>query len=362
MAIGGPSWQDIYDVGLAALGSRRSALVVRPGDVTDAYLCGGATMANIVIGSAAKGFRATLVLGAQGDDLTVVCHDRGVDRDEGDKAVGTVTFTRPSSGASGTIPAGTRVAPDPDSVTGQFPTFTTDHDLTFGTADLSLSVTCTATVVGKDGNVDVAEVARCLDTLFDTTFTVTNGNKFAGGSEPEADDDLQARTMSYPLVLRRGTEDALEYAAKLANGVKRAAVTRDSSTGIVSVYICDADGNANAALASAAATIIEGPPAWRSAGDVVNVYAAALYTQDLQLSLQVRTGVDVNALLARVTAAVTARMRKLKPGETLYRTMISTAAEQVDPQSIVSCTVVSPAADVVPTTSQAIRAGVITYP
>lgn len=361
MPIGGPSWQDIYDVGLSALQSRRPSLIVRAGDVSDAYLCGGATMANIVIGAGAKGFRSTLVLGAKGDDLTVVCHDRGVDKDLGDKAVGTVTFTRPSAGAAGTILAGTRVAPQPDSVTGQFPTFTTDHDLAFLTTDLSLSVTCTATAVGKLGNVDAGDVERVLDSVFDSTFTVTNSERMSGGNEVESDDDLQARTMSFPLVLRRGTADALEYAAKLAPGVKRASVTRDSGTNIISVYVCDADGNANAALAAKAAAVIEGPPAWRGAGDVVNVYGAALFAQNIMYALTVRAGADVAALIGRINQATIARMQKLKPGETLFRSMLSTAAENVDTQSIVSCIPIVPAADIVPSASQAIRAGLISY-
>ena len=117
MTIGIPSHQDVYDIGLAALQSRRPSLIVNPGDITDAYLEGGATMADAVLAATAHNCRAVLLDGAQGDDLHVVMLDRGVTWDQGDEAVGQVTFTRSSDAlGNGTIPAGTQVASQPAAV------------------------------------------------------------------------------------------------------------------------------------------------------------------------------------------------------------------------------------------------------
>lgn len=355
------SYQDLYDIGLATLQSRRPSIVVRPGDVSDAYVSAGASMANAIIGVGARGFRSVLLFGAEGDDLHVVSHDRGVDWDPGDPAVGTVTFSRIGTGPVGVIPSGTRVATDPDSVTGAFPTFTTDVDAIFATSDTSKSVTCTCTQIDAIGNAEANTVTRILDTITLTGISVTNSVRFAGGSAAESDADLQARTAAFPLVLRRGTEDALIFGAKLTPGVKRASLV-NSGGGVITMYVSDADGNSNTALADAARAVINGPPAWRSAGDTVVVIAASLLTIDVDYSLVVRAGVDVNALFARTDAAGRAAVGRLQPGETFYRTIFSTAVENVDRQSIVSCRVNVPAADLAPTTSsQVIRVGLVTH-
>ena len=354
------SYQDIYDIGLATACGRRPQLVVRPGDVTDAIISAGASMANTVIGSGARAFRSVLLFGAEGDDLHVVSHDRGVDWDPGDKAVGLVTFGRLSPGAAGTITAGTRVATDPDSITGAFATFTTDVDVTFQTTDLAKSIAATCTEIDSAGNVAPGAITRILDGITLTNISVTNAAVFAGGSPSEPDLDLQARTAAFPLVLRRGTEDALIFGAKQTPGVKRASLI-SAGDGLITLYVADADGNSNQTLADAAKRIIDGPPAWRSAGDVVSVIASSLFLQDVDYTLTVRAGVDINSLLSRTDAAVTNTLRRLQPGETLYRSAISTAVENVDTRSIVSCTINNPPANIVPTVSQSIRVGTLSH-
>lgn len=353
------SYQDFYDIGLATAQTRRPTLVVRVGDVSDAFISAGATMANAIIGVGARGFRSTLLFGAEGDALHVVSHDRGVDWDPGDKAVGTATLSRVAIGGSGTIPAGTRVATDPDQ-SGNFATFVTDVDVAFLGADLSKSVSATCTVIGKGGNVAAGAITRILDSIPLPNILVTNSDKFAGGSPAESDEDLQARTAAFPLVLRRGTEDALIFGAKLTPGVKRVSVV-SSGGGIVTMYVSDADGNSNQALADATRRVIDGPPAWRSAGDIVIPVAASLFTQDFDYSLTVKAGVDVNALFARTDAAATNAMGRLQPGATLFRSALSTAIENVDSRSIVACRVNNPAADIVPLQSQIIRIGTVTH-
>lgn len=359
MPTGGPSWQDIYDVGRAALQARRPRFIVRPGDATDAVLCGGATMANIIIGAGAKGFRNTLIDGAEGDDLTVRCRDSSVERDQGDAATGIVSFTRAAPGAGGTIPAGTRVASAQDPITGAFATFTTNTALVFNAADLSKSVAVTCTQIGSLGNVGAAQVNRILDTLFSSAFTATNSVTMAGGTEREEDPDLRTRTKLFPQTLSKGTVDALLYGAKLVDGVKRASIVVDETTGVINLYVSDANGNSNQALADAVSLAFVND--WRGAGDIVNVIAATLYTVDVSITLTVKAGVDVNAIIDLVSQAIKARVARLNPGETLYRDMISSAAINVAPDKIVSCNVVSPAANLVPTATQVIRIGTVNH-
>lgn len=348
-----PSWQDYYDIGRSTLQTRRPRLVLYQGDVTDAVLCATASACSMLTAYGANRFLAAFLDGAAGDDLTNLARDRGVERDLGDESIGTVTFSRISfSIGAGTIPAGTRIASDPDS-SGNFSTFTTQIDVVFGPTDLSKSVNATCTKVGLAGNVASGTVIRILDSIFDVSITVTNAVRFAGGSEIESDPDLRDRVRGFFLTQARGTVDALVYGAKTVAGVKRVAVIPDYDTGIVTVYVSDADGNANSAMTDAVQSELENH--WAAAGDVIVVVGAVLVIEAIDISLTVKTGVDVNSLLDRVRQAVVSRVARLNPGETLYRDMISAAARDVDKDSILSVVVNTPPANIAPSTGQVLR-------
>lgn len=352
MATTAPSWQDLYDLGRATLQARNPRLIVIEGDVTDAALAGAATMASSVIAYAATRIAACFLDGAIGQDLTDLAHDRGVEKDLGDKAVGTVTIARVSAGlGAGTVAAGTRIASEPDA-SGAFVIFTTDVDLVFGGGDLTHDVRATCSKVGVAGNVDVSTVSRIFDSLWDPTLTVINAARFAGGAPEESDEDLRDRVRGFFLTQAKGTIDALIYGAKTVSGVKRASIDVNYDTGIVTVYVSDTDGNSNAAMTTAVETAMID---WADAGDVVNVVGATLYIQVVNISLTVRTGVNISALLDRVRDAVVARLARLNPGETLYRDMIQAAARDVDREAILTVVVNTPAANVSPSVGQVIR-------
>lgn len=348
-----PSWQDLYDIGRATLQARNPSLQLVPGDVTDAYLCGAATMGSQVIAFAANRFLATFLDGAFGTDLTNLARDRGVIRDTGDNAIGTVQFSRPSASlGAGVISAGKRIATQPDS-NGSFSVFTTDVDVVFGGTDLGpFSTTATCTTIGNAGNAAAGAVTRILDSLWDPTVVVTNPTQFACGSEQESDPDLRDRVRGFFLTEARGTRDALIFGAKTVPGVKRASLTVDPVTGIITLYVSDADGNANAAMVAAVQTEIAN---WADAGDIVNVIGATLVIQSVNVSLTVKLGVDVNSLLNNVRLAIIARLARLIPGDTLYRDMISAAVRDVDRNNILSVTVNTPAVNVATSTGQVLR-------
>lgn len=354
-----PSWQDYYDVGQYTVQVRRSKLVVYPGDVTDAMIAGCASVATTLQGYAAGRFKITFLDGAFGDDLTAACHDRGVDRNLGAKSVGQITISRPTSAqGAGTIEAGFSFATQPDS-SGQFQTYTVDNDVVFGSGDLTKVADATCTVIDVVGNVVPAAINRILNIalLWDPTLLVTNVDKFAGGAPQESDDSLRDRTRNFWTTQSRGTIDALIFAAKLVPGVVRVSVVVDDS-GLITVYVADVDGNSNQALADAVAAVIEGPPAWRDAADIVTTIGATLLLETIDLTLTVRAGVDVTSLLDRVRSAVVAAVNRLNPGETLERELISTAAMNVDPDSIKKARVNVPVVDLVPDEDQSIATNV----
>lgn len=356
-----PSWQDLFDMFNYSAQVARPGLIINEGDASDAYGRGVASVGTSIIGYGAGRFAATFLDGAVNDDLTDLAHDHGVDRDTGDAAVTSLTIARPTATAgAGTIPTGTRFSTTPD-LTGAFQVFTNNVPVVFAAGTLSVAgVSATCTVIGGAGEVGAATVTRILDlnSLWDQTLTVTN-TVAAGGLEQESDEDLRDQTRGFFLTQRRGTADAIIYGAKLTPGVSRASLEVDSGTGVITVFVSDSSGNSNAALAAAAQAVIDGPPAWRGAADIVNVVAASLFTVNVAVQLVVKAGVDTDSLVQRVQDAITNAMKRLNPGDTLYPDLITTAAKNVDSTSIVSCVLVTPVVAIVPSVNQAIRAGVV---
>lgn len=360
-----PSWQDIYDTGMYVLQARRPKLVVNQGDVTDAFLAGVASMVDVALAEAAAEFLATYLDGAQGDDLTNLAHDRGVDRDPGDNSVGSVKFSRVGAGVgAGTIPAGFLAGSVADR-NGSFASFITNVDTVFGGADLTKTVNATCTAIGPGGNVAAGTVTRMLASAFDPSITVTNPVLFAGGGDQESDPDLRDRVRGFFLTQAKATIDAIAFGAKTVSGVSRVTVVVDPSTGIITVYVADQFGNSNAAMIAAVTAIM---PQWAGADSIVNVIGGVIFVQVINLSLTVKQGTDVSSLLDAVRKSVLSAVGRLVPGDgaglgTLYRDAISTAAKDVDRNNIVSCQVNVPATNIQPVSGQIIRTtlNVITF-
>lgn len=355
------SWQDYYDIGKAALQTRRPKLVVEEGDVSDAVLAGAASMASALTAYANRRYRARFLDGSSGDDLKENARDRGVEPDLGDEAIGYLTLTRPTASVgAGTITAGKRVASQADS-TGAFVTFTLDEDVVFGALDLvKTNVPATCTVVGKTGNVAASTIERFIDDIFDPSIIPSNPERFAGGVEAESDEEIRDRVRGFFLTQARGTLDALDFGARQVPGVDRVSIVVDDS-GVVTMYVADAQGNSNAALVAAVVREIRN---WKDAADVVYVTGGVIVNQAISLSITVKTGTDINAMLDKIRQAVVSRVGRLNPGETLYRDMISAAVRDVDREKISGVDVVVPAANVATSTANEIirtNTGIITF-
>lgn len=345
-----PSEQDLYDLGRAELLRLRPDLAALPGDIVDLVVWAAVAMAGVGLAKNAQDTASTYVDGAEGDKLRELARDHWSIEPEVDvKAVGTVTFSH-TAGPTGSIPAGTRVATDPDE-NGDFVTAVTDDILVFGAGDASLSIAATAQESGRAGNVDAGEFTRILDPLFDT-FTVTNAERFAGGNEDQTDDEIRADIRGFVQNLRRGTKDAIEYGAKESENVRIATAVEDPANGLGTVYVTDSDGNANAQMVNDVIIELEN---WRALGAVVQVSGGELVSQAISVSLTVRAGVAIAPLVTRVRSAIVAAVNKLRIGDTLDRDLIAAAAKAVDPDAILKVTVNTPAADVAPTASQVIR-------
>lgn len=342
-----PTFQDLYELGRVELLTRNRHLVANDGDVSDTLLRSAAAMGDAAIGWMAGEVAGAFLSTSRGDRRTQVARDRGVERSPGATSVGELTFTRTSTAAAYTLPAGTRAGTQPDA-TGAYVSFVTSADVTFGIGVAARTVAATAAAAGRSGNVGPATVTRVLSTL-PVAMSVTNAARFVGGDDRESDDDLLDRTRNDWQNRARATAPALVTAAKRA-GAHTATVIRDAGTNIVTLYVTDRDGQANAALVAAVTAELVN---WQGAADVVNVVGGTVSLQEIEVALTVRPGVSIPALIAKVKSSIVAAVNRLPIGDTLYRDLISTAAK-VDP-AIVTVSVVTPAASITPLTGVVIR-------
>jgi len=359
-----PTFQELYDLGLAEALIRRPTMSFFPGDVSDMALGGAAAIGDRLVGYAADRFKATYVDGARGDDLTTLADDHwGVTRIVASKAVGEVTLTRADATANAfTLIAGSILATTRDAE-GQEIRIVTTEPATWGVSvNGDVTVECEAETAGPEGNAAVGEVNRIISTTQYGSYTVTNADSFAGGAPEESDAALRERVRSFPSTLRRGTLDALEYGALTVAGVGFATAT-ETETGLVVVYVSDVDGGSNPTMAALVTAELEN---WRAAGTVISVTGGILLPVDIQVTLTVRSGANVAEITSAVTLAVESALQLLKIGETLYRTQVSTVVRNVSPD-ILEVAVLQrtgsnayAAVDIAPTDEEVIRLGSLT--
>ena len=136
-----------------------------------------------------------------------------LERNQGNEAVGEVTFTIPSVSAEQTIiPEGTLLA---STETGL--QFSTDYDAVIEIGDLNVDVQCTCMSVGEDGNVIAGSIDLIDDDFLDVHgITVTNADAFTGGVDYEEDEAYRARLLEY---VRREDFGSLPYYINLAETV-----------------------------------------------------------------------------------------------------------------------------------------------
>lgn len=263
----------------------------------------------------------------------------------------TLTFARPTFAAgAGTIQAGTKVR------TAAGAEFATDVDLAFSGTDLSKTVTATALAVGPDSNVGIGQVNAIEDSLFDSTFTVTNAGPAAGGSDVEDDPHFRARIRDFFSSLRRGTLGAIEFGARQVAGVAVArAIEVDNPNGDpagrVELIISDANGNASGTMIQ---QVKDAELSWRAGGIPVDVLGGQVVFVPVTWRLAVDSGFDQQRVLSQVSAVTVAVAQFLRPGDVLYRATLFAAAKTVPGVVVSANSLVSPAADTVPVTNSTI--------
>ncbi|HYD02616.1 MAG TPA: baseplate J/gp47 family protein [Phycisphaerales bacterium] len=351
-----PSWQQLYDAAKAEIQARNPSLSDwSEGSRLDATTGAAAVLADQLIEFVVRNFAAQFVDTAQGADLDALALDRFLlTRQAATPSIGYLTWTKDPDAPTlaYTIPAGFVFS---GSVNGERISVESTGEVSVGTADLTVQIPCESTVTGPAQNV-AADVIDTLETNFpsDPNATVTNADRFVGGSNAETDAEFRDRIRRFFKTVVRGTVSALRAGARSVPGVRFVTVDESEveAAGTVNVYVGDPDANSNDVLADLVATELED---WRAAGVLVEVVGAERDERTAELTVYVRAGADTDTLRASIRSVSEAYADTLGPGDTFYRSRLSQLAHNVS-SDVVGVDVTKPADDVAPSQPyQAIR-------
>ena len=302
---------------------------------------------------------ATLYLdSAEGEDLDRLVADRfapAVVRNDETPAVVTLELGR-FAGAfpAVNLPIGTKVR-GPEGV--EFET-TQVGSVPLGSSG-PIPVLAQSTSAGLQGNVGPNTLTKFVEPVAaDPNLQVTNPEAAGGGDAQESDERLRERAREFFRQARRGTVGAIEFGALTVGGIRQASaleVVDDLTgipTGVVQLYLADANGQANAALRTA---VINALTEYRGAGVVVDVFSGSPFFADVVYALAFVAGTDTVAAFESIRQRTVAEVNRLRPNETLERALLGKILVEEPGVRATDSSIVTPAGDLVPSLGQVIR-------
>jgi uncharacterized phage protein gp47/JayE len=267
-------------------------------------------------------------------------------------AVATLSLSRVVTTSGLTIPAGSAFS-------GLGATFTTQASVSFAAGNPGpILVTAVADRTGPDGNLPAGAINNTV-TAFSQTVLVTNPQAAAGGRDQETDVQLRDRARDFFITARRGTRAAIEFGALQVSRVVQATaeelfqIANGHPALRVALYVADANGQANAAMA---AEVTRSLDEYRALGVPVQAIAAVpQYVNITATGIQFAAGADTEQVLASATQALLALVNSTPPGATLYRTAIQGTLAGVSQLIVPATALTAPAGDLVPSTGTVIR-------
>jgi len=300
--------------------------------------------------------QALFLDGASGEDLDRLVGDRfspTIVRKGATPAVAVLTFTRTSGPLLAlALPVGTQVKTDG----GVLFALTVAVVIPAGSTGPITGI-AQALLAGIDGNVDALTLTAFVTPPADPALQVTNLEPATGGDAVEIDARLRARARDFFRTARRGTLAAIEFGALTVPGVRQATAVEEVDsmgipTGRVSLYIADANGQANAALTAA---VVGALLEYRAAGVYVDVQGATPLFVPITYNLRFSAGVDTTAAFGLVQSGTVAAVNALRPNATLEVSLLFAVARSVPGVIVLDDAVVAPVGDLVPAPGQVIR-------
>jgi uncharacterized phage protein gp47/JayE len=338
------------------------AVIDTPGTVFHTECRTIAAVARFIVWMIAENDAAVFLDTAERDALSRWGADRYKCYREGATAsIVLLTFERPTDAYGAfTLPAGFVVK------TTKGTRVALDEDLDFGSSTLIATGLATSVLAGSDQNVDAGTLEVFESSPDDTSLTVTNTERAAGGNEGESDSDYLSRLRAQFLAAAKGTLEAIEIGALAVEKVREAAAYEQldnfgHQTGVVALTIGDESGASNSELLALVDLSLR---EYRGAGIRVVSEGATVELQDISMELTWGTGQATPANDRAARQAVVAVVNRLRPNGA------ATAAEApadaiLDPaviahaaftvRGLVKCNVLVPSGDVAPAHGGVIR-------
>lgn len=332
---------------------------------SDINLIGGATsaLAEEIVRQHGRSVNDLTLDGAEGPALDRWVADRYapyLSRHTAAQARVTLQFTRTSTVAGAVNYAAGSIVRSRGGIR-----FSLDAVAAFGALSLGpINVAARAVDAGSTGNVAEGTITEFVTAPPDTTMLVNNlqigdnpGNA-AGGDDTETDASLRARAQAFYGAARRGILAAIEFGALQVPGVRQAYAQELLSmplavpSGFIDLYVADANGQSNALLNTAVFNALE---EYRGGGIIVTVYGAVPVFQSVAYDLTYTAGTDTVAAFEQVRASTVAQVNSLRPGATLYISLLYSLAIAVAGVIADDSSVTVPTGDIVPTAGQVIR-------
>lgn len=216
----------------------------------------------------------------------------GPERPAATAATADQVLTRDTFVGAYTLDAGETVrgtAPDGSPVV-----FQVKATVTLGTGDGFVDFVSECTTTGRAGNVDAGTLTSCP--ALPVGLTVTQPARAAGGAPVLSDEDYRALYALQIEAQTPGTVAAIEYGAKLVNGVRFATVDESKIApelgGFVLVYIGDPDaGSTSTMVDDVRAELLN----WRAGGVEVRIFGAEREELDWTITVKVLASSAITA-------------------------------------------------------------------
>jgi hypothetical protein len=364
-----PTREDFFAVGARELLARQQsrppgkrvtlAAIQTTGTNVNSALAGMAAMCDEVMRHTAIRFGELFLDSSEGESLARLVADH-IDPDliwkQPSRAVVPLTFERaipPSDGSAYVVASGTIIR----TATGV--EFRTLADAAFPLNSVGPvgPIEAEAVLAGTIGNVDAGTLTQFAQQPNDSGISVTNATFASGGTDIETSQEFLTRARATRRSSRRGILGAIELGALSVTGVKTVVVEEDldsngEQTGLVRVYVADANGRSNSSLC---ALVRDALLEYRCCGIVPSVVATTPLFASISYSLPLLYGYDPTASSAQLKTLTIAAVNQLKPGEVLRRSLLTALARTVPGYVVGDVSILLPVVDQVPLSTQTIK-------
>lgn len=357
-----PTRADLFQIGADELFARSEARppgtrvspeeVFTPGSDVNMLVAASSSMGEEVVSRTARRLTALLVRSSERTDLDRFVSDRfspTLARLEASAALVDLVLTSSVGAAAKTYPVDTRIRTEGAI---EYRTLVAGSIIAGGG---TVTIRSQAIETGPAGNVLEGTIEQLVEQ--DPEVTVTNPERAAGGDDIEPDARLRDRARDFFTAARRGTLGAIEFGARTVAGVRLATAVEEldasgDPTGRVQLFISDAAGAGNAALAELVTNaLVE----FRAAGIVVDVFGAVPRFESIALLLRFDTGIDSTLAFDAVRSRTLANVNALAPQKTLERALLFESAKTVEGVIVLADAVQVPVGDVMPAVGEVIR-------